>query len=134
MNLIDKTLLDFLEPLAKLSSDRKQELADVCFIETVAKGINPLRMNVTQASQLIYLTKGDLGLCFQDDRKLILRGGSPAAKHPINNGHQIKHVVALTEVEILRADTDLLDIMLMWDQLSGMRPVAARPAASGLFT
>ncbi len=81
MNLIDKTLLDFLEPLAKLSSDRKQELADVCFIETVAKGINPLRMNVTQASQLIYLTKGDLGLCFQDDRKLILRGGSPAAKH-----------------------------------------------------
>ncbi|WP_268746840.1 hypothetical protein [Methylotenera sp. G11] len=43
-------------------------------------------------------------------------------------------MVALTEVEILRADTDLLDIMLMWDQLSGMRPVAARPAASGLFT
>lgn len=131
MNLIDKTLLDFLEPLARLSSDRKQELADVCFIETVAKGINPLRMNVTQVPQLIYLTKGDLGLYFQDNRRLILRGGSPAAKHPINNGHQIKHVVALTEVEILRADTDLLDIMLMWDQLSGMRSVAAVQAAPG---
>jgi len=134
MNLIDKTLLDFLEPLARLSSDRKQELADVCFIETVAKGINPLRMNVTQVPQLIYLTKGDLGLYFQDNRRLILRGGSPAAKHPINNGHQIKHVVALTEVEILRADTDLLDIMLMWDQLSGMRSVAAVQAAHGLLT
>ncbi len=129
MNLFDKTLLDFLEPLAKLSSDRKQELADVCFIEKVGKGIDPLRMNVTQAPQLIYLTKGDLGLCFHDDRKLILRGGSPAAKHPINNGHQIKQVVALTDVEILRADADLLDIMLMWDQLSGMRSFAGQPAS-----
>jgi len=42
-------------------------------------------------------------------------------------------VVALTDVEILRADADLLDIMLMWDQLSGMRSVAAGQAASGLF-
>ena len=129
MNLFDKTLLDFLEPLAKLSPDRKQELADVCFIEKVGKGIDPLRMNVAQVPQLIYLTKGDLGLCFHDNKKLILRGGSPAAKHPINNGHRIKQVVALTEVEILRADADLLDIMLMWDQLSGMRSFSGHHAS-----
>jgi len=34
----------------------------------------------------------------------------------------------LTEVEILRADADLLDIMLMWDQLSGMRSFAGQHA------
>lgn len=117
MSVFDQRLLDFLEPLAKLSASRKQELADVCFIEKVGKGINPLRMNVSKAPQLIYLIKGELRLHFHNDQKLILRGGSPAAKHPINDGHEIKQMIALTEVEILRADTDLLDIMLMWDQL-----------------
>ena len=120
MTSIDKTLLDQLEPIAKLSSNRKQELADLCFIEKVDKDIDPLRMNVTKASQLVYLLKGDLGLRLNDDNQVILRGGSPAARHPLNNGNKVKDTVALTDVEILRIDTDLLDIMMTWDQLSSV--------------
>lgn len=115
----DQTLLEFLEPIAKLSAGRKKELAGVCYLEKVGKGINPLRMNVSKAPQLIYLIKGNLGLRFNDDKKLVLRAGSPAAKHPINNGHEIKDIIALTEIEIMRVDTELLDIMMTWDQLSG---------------
>ena len=118
MSTPDQSLLQFLEPIAKLSAGRKKELAEVCYLEKVGKGINPLRMNVTKASQLIYLTKGDLGLRFNNDKKLVLRAGSPAAKHPINNGFEIKDIVALTEIEIMRVDTELLDIMMTWDQLS----------------
>lgn len=118
MNAFDKSLLDFLEPVAKLSSDRKLELAEVCYTEQVGKGIDPLRMNVTNAPQLVYLVRGDLGLRFNDDKKLVLRGGSPAARHPINNGCDIKKIIALTDIEILRVDKDLLDIMITWDQLS----------------
>ena len=120
MTITDKSLLDNLEPVAKLSSSRKQELADICFIERVDKGIDPLRMNVTKAAQLIYLLNGDLGLRFNNDNQVILRGGSPAARHPLNNGHKVKETIALTDIEILRIDTDLLDIMMTWDQLSSV--------------
>lgn len=120
MTITDKKLLDNLEPVARLSSSRKQELADLCFIERVDKDIDPLRMNVTKAAQLIYLLKGDLGLRFNNGNQVILRGGSPAARHPLNNGRKVKDTVALTDIEILRIDTDLLDIMMTWDQLSSV--------------
>lgn len=118
MSIPDQTILEFLEPIAKLSAGRKKELAEVCYLEKVGKGINPLRMNVSKTPQLIYLIKGNLGLRFNNDKKLVLRAGSPAAKHPINNGYEIKDIVALTEIEIMRVDTELLDIMMTWDQLS----------------
>jgi len=118
MTIANLSLFDFFEPMAKLSAARKKELAEVCYIETVGKGIDPLRMNVTKASQLVYLIKGNLGLSFNNDKKLVLRAGSPAAKHPINYGSGIKDIIALTEVEIMRVDTELLDIMMTWDQLS----------------
>lgn len=119
MAIADQAILNFLEPIASLSTGRKQELADLCFIESVDKNIDPLRMNVTKAAQSVYLVKGDLGLRFVNNGKVILRGGSPAAKHPINNDQNIKDTIALTDIEILRIDTDLLDIMMTWDQLSG---------------
>ena len=118
MSTPDPSLFEFLEPIAKLSAGRKQELAEVCYLEKVGKGINPLRMNVSKTPQLIYLIKGNLGLRFNNDKKLVLRAGSPASKHPINNGYEIKDLIALTEIEIMRVDTELLDIMMTWDQLS----------------
>ncbi|MDP3677911.1 MAG: cyclic nucleotide-binding protein, partial [Methylotenera sp.] len=111
-------LLELLEPIAKLSVARKQELAGLCYIEKVNKNIDPMRMNVTKASQVLYVLKGDLGLSFIHDQKLILRGGSPAARHPVHYDHNLKATIALTDIEILRIDMDLLDIMLTWDQLS----------------
>lgn len=119
MAIADQAILNFLEPIARLSAGRKQELAGLCFTEKVDKNIDPLRMNVTKASQSVYLVKGDLGLRFVNNGKVILRGGSPAAKHPINNDQNIRDTIALTDIEILRIDTDLLDIMMTWDQLSG---------------
>lgn len=127
MAIADHAILNFLEPIARLSSGRKQELANLCFIEKVDKNIDPLRMNLTKAAQSVYLIKGDLGLRFVNNGKVILRGGSPAAKHPINNDQNIKDTIALTDIEILRIDTDLLDIMMTWDQLSGSDNMLGRP-------
>lgn len=112
------TLLNILEPIAKLSAGRKQELANLCFIEKVSKGINPLRMNITNAKQLVYLIAGELELRFVNDGKIKLRGDTPAAKHPIICDQNLIGSIALTDVEILRVDNDLLDIMMTWDQLS----------------
>lgn len=115
---VDQSILERLEPIAKLSPARRLELAGLCYVEKVNVNIDPMRMNITKASQVLYLLKGDLGLNFINDQKLILRGGSPAAKHPVNNDCNITATVALTDIEILRIDMDLLDIMLTWDQLS----------------
>lgn len=128
MAVADISILERLEPIAKLSAGRKQELAGICFIEKVNKNINPLRMNVTKAAQSLYLIKGDLGLRFINNGKVILRGGSPAAKHPLNNDKKIKDTIALTDIEILRIDTDLLDIMMTWDQLSNPQLIEEKPA------
>ena len=118
MAIADQALLEKLEPIARLSEGRKKELAALCFVEAVNKDIDPLRMNVTKAAQSVYLIKGDLGLRFDDENKVILRGGTGPAKHPINSSTKIRDTVALTDIEILRIDTDLLDIMMTWDQLS----------------
>lgn len=123
-----------LAPVAVLSEARLQELAGLCFIETVSKNLDPLRMNVAQTGdQALYLLQGDLGVRLTDGSKKILRGGTEAASHPVNDGRlQLVDTVAVTDIDILRIDADLLDIMLTWDQLSGYEPPARQlQAAAG---
>lgn len=112
------TLLNTIEPIAKLSLGRKKELADICLIEDVSKGVNPLRMNITHAKQAVYLIKGSLELKFSKNSKVLLNGDSVAAKYPINSDENVIDCIAVTDVQILRIDHDLLDIMMTWDQLS----------------
>ena len=118
MAIFDFTVLDSLEPIASLSAARKKELAALCFIETVNQNIDPLRMNVTKASQAMYLIKGHLELRYDNNKKLRLRAGTEITKYPVNVGIKISEAKAITDIQILRVDLDLLDIMMTWDQLS----------------
>ena len=112
------------EPLATLSSTRLQELADLCFVERVSKEINPLRLNMGKTSQLMFLLAGDLGLRFQDGSKRILRAGTTAAKYSIDERRLLlQDALALTAIEVIRIDLELLDIMMTWDQLSRIKPM-----------
>lgn len=116
----DPSILAQLEPISTLSPGRLKELENLCFIEKVSKDIDPFRMNVVKNAQAMYLLKGDLGLRFVDGTKKILRGGSEAAKHSVNAAKvELQDTIALTEIEIVRIDLDLLDIMMTWDQLAG---------------
>lgn len=132
MSSPDISQLMKLAPVAVLSPGRLKELAGLCFVEKVSKDIDPLRMNVTQASaQSLYLLKGDLGLRFVDGSKKVLRGGTEAASHPVDSAKvKLQDTIAITEIEILRIDDDLLDIMMTWDQLSGNEPVPQKPKSS----
>ena len=124
--------LKHLAPVAVLSEARLKEMAGLCFIETVSKNLDPLRMNILQTGgQSLYLLKGDLGLRFVDGSKKIMRGGTQAASHPVNDGRlKLLDTIAITDVDILRIDADLLDIMLTWDQLSGYEPPARQTQAT----
>jgi len=121
-----------LAPVAVLSEARLKELAGLCFIETVSRNLDPLRMNILQAGdQSLYLLKGDLGVRLADGSKKIMRGGTEAASHPVNDGRlKLVDTVAITDVDILRIDADLLDIMLTWDQLSGYEPPTQKTQAA----
>ena len=111
-SITDGVLANF-EPLSTLSSSRLQELAGLCFVERVSKEINPLRLNMAQTSQVMFLLAGDLGLRFKDGSKKILRASTPAAKYSIDERRlALKDAIALTEVQDIRIDLDLLDIMM----------------------
>ena len=118
MAIADQSLIEYLEPITRLSAGRKKELAAICFIEKVTKGIDPLRMNVAQSNQALYLIKGHLELRYDNSKVIRLRGGTEITKHPFNIGIKLINTIAITDIEILRIDTDLLDIMMTWDQLS----------------
>jgi rhodanese-related sulfurtransferase len=119
---IAKSTLAQFEPIARLSANRLEELAAVCFVEQVSKDLDPTRMS-TNGTQALYVVKGDLGIRYENGNKLILRAGTDAAKHPVDTDKlQIKDTIALTPLEVVRIDLDLLDIMMTWDQLSGYPP------------
>jgi rhodanese-related sulfurtransferase len=121
---ITATVLANFEPLSTLSSSRLQELAGLCFVENVSKEINPLRLNMAKTSQLMFLLSGDLGLLFKEGSKKILRAGSPAAKYSIDERRlALQDAIALTDIQVIRIDLDLLDILMTWDQLSRIKPI-----------
>jgi len=118
MASVDLTRLSKLEPISTLSPGRLSELASLCFIEKVSKGIDPFRMNVVKSAQAMYLLDGELGLQLNGGNK-ILKGGSEETRHPIDAIQMgLQAAIALTEIEIVRIDLDLLDIMMTWDQLA----------------
>ena len=121
MALPDSSTLVQLEPMSTLSAGRLKELSTLCFVETVSKDIDPFRMNLVKSAQAMYLLGGDLGLRLTDGTKKVLKGGSDAAKHPIFPTRlALQDAIALTEIQIVRIDLDLLDIMMTWDQLAGL--------------
>jgi rhodanese-related sulfurtransferase len=121
------SLLTALEPIAALSPGRVSELAAMCLVETVSQGLNPFRMNVVQSEQLLYLLKGGLKLCYTDGYTETLYGGSDATRHPVvSDRAPLQKAAALTDIQILRIDSDLLDIMLTWDQLASYEKGACK--------
>lgn len=119
---ISKSTLAQFEPVARLSANRLEELAAVCYLETVSKNLDPTRL-MNNGMQALYVVTGDLGIRYENGNKVILRAGTDAAKHPVDTGRlKIKDTIALTPLDIVRIDLDLLDIMLTWDQLSGYPP------------
>jgi CRP-like cAMP-binding protein len=111
-------LLTRLEPISALSSGRLQELSEMCSIERVSQGLNPFRMNVVQSEQLLYLLSGQIKLTHVDGTTEIIEGGSDASRHALGSDQPGLEALAITDIQILRIDADLLDIMLTWDQLA----------------
>ena len=125
--------LSRLAPLAGLSPERLAELAGATLIERVARGADPLAGR-TEGEQSVFLLAGEMLLRFQGGGTLVVVGGSDETRQALNRRKErVAHARAITDVDLLVVDDELLDILNTWDQVA----VAARGrdlGASGAFS
>lgn len=136
--------LRILDPLASLLDARLKELAGLCCIEYVRRGVDPFHLRPI-AGQSVYLVRGELALAYGQGNSEVIVGGSAEARYALGKRRVFVSGKAVTEVQLIRIDDDLLDIMLTWDQVAmqeqaGAKQPAERPSSgadwgvmSGLF-
>jgi CRP-like cAMP-binding protein len=118
--LVDRSVLKTLVPPASLNGRNFQELANKAVMEDVAPGKLLFRKG-DRDRKTIYLLSGQVDLVGESGKQGSLTGGTQEARHPVAN-QQPREVTAQAKsrATIVRFDNDLLDVLLTWDQLSGI--------------
>lgn len=118
--LVDKNILKTLVPPNALNSENFQELAGKAYIEDIGPGKVIFKAGEVDR-KTAYLLEGEIVLTDEAGTSTVIRGGTDAAKHPLANMQPRKQTARTkTPCRITRFDSDLLDILLTWDQLSGI--------------
>lgn len=118
--LVDKAVLKTLVPAQSLNAENFQELAGKSRVEDVAAG-RLLFKKGDNDRKAVYVLSGEVELIGDDGKVTVVKGGTPEAKHAIGNQQPRQTTAkARSNVSITRIDSDLLDILLTWDQLSGI--------------
>lgn len=114
---ISTEILATFDPLGSLSPPRLKEFADLCLVESIPAGGDPFRAR-PPTEQLAFLASGRLELMFADGDSEQVAAGSEAARTALLRNRPVVAARAMTDVELIRIDRDLLDIMITWDQLA----------------
>ncbi len=118
--LVEKNVLRTLVPPSALNAENFQELAGKAYLEEILPGRMVFKKGESDRKS-IYLLSGDIELTDANGARTVLKGGTADAKHAIANQQPRQHDArAKTAVTVTRFDSDLLDILLTWDQLSGI--------------
>ncbi|MBF8268663.1 MAG: hypothetical protein HW386_372 [Gammaproteobacteria bacterium] len=119
-NLVDKTLLKTFVPPSALNAENFQELASKTEVEELGAGKAIFKQGDIDR-KTVYLLEGEVELITATGEKNLVQAGTGVAKHPLANQQPRKHTaVTKSPCKITRIDSDLLDILLTWDQLSGI--------------
>jgi CRP-like cAMP-binding protein len=107
--------LGTLAPLAGLSHERLTELADLALLERAERGSDPLRGRGPGRS--VFLLRGELLLAFEGGGTLVVVGGTGEGCHALNRRRQpVVRAKAITDVDLLALDDEMLDTLATWDQ------------------
>lgn len=119
-DLVDKNILKTFVPASALNTENFQELAGKTFVEKVAAGKVIFKEGDTDRKS-VYLIDGQVEITSSNGESKVVMSGSDIAKHPLANQQPRKFTAtAKVDCDIIRIDSDLLDILLTWDQLSGI--------------
>ncbi len=143
---LDINVLGALEPLSTFSPARLKELLEYCQLEKIEKNRNPFE-NQGLKGQSVYLIKGEIELWYADGNEVVMRADSEWSRHPIGKRQpDIQFALAVTPVQLLRINDELLDQMVTWDQFAyeendtatstadGSQSLEKRMLNSGLFS
>jgi CRP-like cAMP-binding protein len=126
---VDVEILRKLEPIRAFSQNRLQELAALCVMEKIPASQDPFGSR-GMAGEAVYLVRGELALSYGGGAASTLVGGSEEACHPLGRkGGMFTSAKAITDIQIVRIDEDLLDIMSTWDQLAEDGHATGGPAS-----
>jgi CRP-like cAMP-binding protein len=110
--------LSTLTPLAGMSKERLAELAEVAVVERAARGTDPLNGRL-EAAQSIFLLSGELLLAFDGGGTQVVVGGSEDTFYALNRQKaKLSRTKAITDVDLLAIDDEVLDILATWDQVA----------------
>lgn len=123
-----------LAPLVTLSHERLTELAEVSELERAERGSDPLK-NRSASKQSVFLLSGEILLMYEKGGSMVVVGGGDDAKNAINRrGKPLVRTKAITDVELVSIDDEVLDIMVTWDEVAaggdGEGAAVARAARS----
>lgn len=118
--LVDKTLLKLLVPASALNTENFQELAGKAFVEALPGGKIIFKEGDNDKKN-VYLLEGEVIITSATGQPTLVKSGTPATKHPLAKQQPRRHTATTkTPSRITRLDGDLMDILLTWDQLSGI--------------
>lgn len=107
-----------LDPLGALSPERQRELAAIATVERAARGTDPLAGR-TGAGRTIFLLRGELLLMFEGGGTFVVVGGMGDGRYPVNRRKTpVSRSRAISEVELLALDDEVLDILVTFDQVA----------------
>jgi len=107
-----------LAPLAGFSAARLAELAQVAVVERARRGSDPLQERL-EGPQSVFLLTGELLLAFEGGGTLVLVGGSDEARQALNRqSDRPARSKAITDVDLVMLDDEVLDILATWDQVA----------------
>jgi len=118
--LVDRAILKTLVPANALNVENFQELASKAFVKDVPAGKTLFKAGELDR-KAVYLLEGQITLTDAAGRATTVTGGTEVSRHPLANQQPRQQTArARTDCRITRFDSDLLDILLTWDQLSGI--------------
>ncbi len=136
-------LIHLLQPIAALSVLRAEELRPLCRVETIPAGMTLFREEDLD-HQNVYLLHGEVLLSSAAcEYSCVLQGdgnaGNPARSlYPLADSQPRRMSgVAVSDLGILRIDSELLDIAVTWNALAHCLaaddPVGSRPSQDGTY-
>ncbi len=113
---LDRDLFSRLSPLNGLKPENQAEIAKKFGVEEMPAG-RFLFKKGDNDKRTVYVVTGEVELRNEDKVVKVIKGGAPEAKHPLApQTPRFLAARAKTDIEYVAIDSDLLDVMLTWDQ------------------